>query len=106
MKIERIKPDEVLVRFDSNPSAAMAQAWSEEIKSYLTGDEKLARVDLTELEIVSSLGVSVVVAIYRNMERQGGTITVDVPNESMLRVFELFGLTKLFETRVAPPTSC
>jgi anti-anti-sigma factor len=103
MRIERVSPEELLVTLLSSPSAATAQTWIDQIKSELTGDETLARVDLTHLDIISSLGVSVIVGLFKSMEKQGGTIQVQVPNESMLRVFELFKLDDLFEVKVVSP---
>jgi anti-anti-sigma factor len=101
MNIERIGAKEVLVRLDSNPTAAQVLAWHDQVKAFLTGEEKMARVDMTELEIVSSLSMSFIVGLYKTMEKQEGSICVVVPNEGILRVFELFRLGNLFEIVLA-----
>jgi hypothetical protein len=44
--------------------------------------------------------VGVIVKIYRAMERQGGTISVEISNEEILKVFQVFQLTRLFEVKV------
>ncbi|MBN1868679.1 STAS domain-containing protein [Candidatus Sumerlaeota bacterium] len=102
MNVERINAREVVVRMDTNPTALVVPSWIEQVKAFLTGEEKTIRVDMTGLEIVSSLGVSFVVGLYKTMEQQDGTISIVVPNESVLRVFDLFGLTNLFEIGLAP----
>jgi len=101
MKITRESADTIRIAFSSNPSAADAQTWIDRIKRELDGVEKMAEVDLTGLEVVSSLAVNVVVGLFKAMENQGGTVRVLVANEKMLRVFELFQLTRLFEVTVA-----
>lgn len=100
MELERISQEELLVRLDSNPGTTETQEWIEQFKGSLTGEETLTQVDLTEISILSSLGVNVVVGIFQRMKKQGGTVRVRVANSKVLRVFELFQLTELFEVRV------
>ena len=100
MEIERINQDELLVRFSANPSTSAMREWSARIDQELTGKEKLARVDLTDLEVVASLGVNVIVGLFQKMQKQGGTIRVDVAGEKARRVFELFQLTNLFDVEI------
>ena len=50
MEIDRINNEEILVRLHSNPDVTAAQEWVDELRSQLTGDEKLVRVDLTDLD--------------------------------------------------------
>jgi anti-anti-sigma factor len=100
MKVLRISQEELLVIFESNPTTASTQDWIGHFSSELTGHEKVARVDLTRLDILSSLGVNVVVGIFQRMEKQNGTILVEVASEKTKRVFDLFKLTELFEVVV------
>ena len=100
MNIQHVTPEELLVKIDSNPSSADIAPWMERIKSSLTGQEKLARVDLTSLEVISSLGVNIIVGLYKNLEKQGGGIRVLVPGEKMANVFELFRLTELLRVEI------
>lgn len=101
MQITRDSDRQITVTLTQNPSAADAQTWIDRIKTELEGTEQSAAVDLTGLEVISSLAVNVVVGLYKAMEKQGGTISVSVRDERMMRVFELFQLTRLFEVRVA-----
>jgi len=100
MEIKRISPEEIEVRFTANPTSADTQDWIAQVKEELTGSETLARVDLTGLSILSSLGVNVVVGIYQRISKQGGSVRVDVASEKTKRVFELFQLTSLLDVRV------
>ena len=100
MNIQHVSPEEMLVKMDANPSSADIIPWMEQIKSSLTGQEKLARVDLTSLEVISSLGVNLIVGLYKNLEKQGGCTRVLVANERIANVFELFRLTELLRVEL------
>jgi len=100
MLIERVGTEDLLIRFESNPSTAIAQRWAEQFHGQLTGKEKVARIDAKPLRVLSSLLVGIIVKIYRAMERQGGTISVEISNEEILKVFQVFQLTRLFEVKV------
>lgn len=100
MQIEHPSEKEVVFTFTSNPGTADADAWMEQARQALNGQETRAVVDLRQLEMVSSLGINVAVSIYKNMQSLGGEMEVQVPDERMVRVFELFRLTDLFPVRV------
>jgi anti-anti-sigma factor len=103
MEIQRIDQEEIMVRFQDNPSTTDSAEWLTRFRSFLNGTEKLVRVDLTPLELLTSLGVNVVVGIYQRMEKQGGTIRVEVASDKTRHVLELFQLTTLFEVQVVQP---
>lgn len=101
MEIERISDEEIRVSFSVSPTASDAAEWNDAIKAALTGSEKSAHVDLTSMEVISSMGVNVIVGLFKALERQNGAIDVTVGNEKMLNVFELFKLDQLFPIRMA-----
>ena len=101
MKIEQISPEEVIIRFGSNPSAATAQLWAQQAKENLAGTVKRVLVDLKDFPVVSSLLMGVVVKIFKFMEERNGTISVDISNKDVLKVFEVFQLTTLFEVKLS-----
>ncbi|HUT24161.1 MAG TPA: STAS domain-containing protein [Sumerlaeia bacterium] len=101
MEIERISSDELLVRIASLPDVTASGTWVEQFRRELGGQEKMARIDLTALPVVSSLVVGVVLGVFKALQKQGGTIRVTVPREEMRHVFELFRLTSMFEVEVA-----
>lgn len=103
MEIKRLSQEELLVIITTNPDAAETQDWVQNVASELTGNEKKVTVTLKDLVILSSLGVNVIVGMYQKMKQQGGGIEVEVPNEQILRVFELFKLTSIFPVRIATP---
>ena len=103
MEIQRVSQEEIVVQFADNPSTTDSTEWLARFRSFLNGAEKLVCVDLTPLDLMTSLGVNVVVGMYQRMEKQGGTIRVDVASEKTRRVFELFQLTSLFEVSVVQP---
>ncbi len=101
MDIERVSPTELRVRFLANPSTSATQEWIARFKDELNGNEERVIVDLTAMEVLASLGVNVVVGMYQRMQKQDGTIEVQVASEKTRNVFELFKLTELFEVKVA-----
>jgi anti-anti-sigma factor len=100
MEIERISTDELRVRIVSSPDVTASRTWVDQFRRELEGQEKMARIDLTALPVVTSLVVGVVLGIYKVLERQGGTIRVTVSREEMRHVFDLFRLTTMFEVEV------
>ena len=100
MEIKRINQNDLLVRFSSNPGTADTQEWLAAYKAELTGNETLTRIDLTDLGVLSSLGVNVIVGIYQCMKKQDGAIVVEVGGPKTKRVFDLFQLTDLFEVKI------
>lgn len=101
--IEHPKENEILIAFKDNPDSAGASTWTDEIRSALTGQEKIACVDLTALPFLSSLGVNVIVALYNMMKKQEGRVKVLVPNAKMSHVFDLFQLKQLMDVELAQP---
>lgn len=100
MNIQHPRPEEMLVRFDRNPEVAETTAWSDELRSALNGKEESVKVDLTGLDVISSLGVNVIVGLYKHVTKNQGQIRVLVPDEKMLHVFKLFRLDDLFPIEV------
>lgn len=100
MEITRTSPEQFLIRFESNPSAATAQLWAQQAKEELIGGAKHAIVDLKGFPVVSSLLMGVVVKIFKAMEQQNGTLSVEISSKDVLKVFEVFQLTTLFEVKL------
>jgi anti-anti-sigma factor len=100
MDIQHVTAEELLVKIDANPSSADIAPWMEQIRTAMTGQEKEARVDLTSLGVISSLGVNLIVGLYKCMEKQGGATRVLVPSEKMANVFELFRLTEILKVEI------
>jgi anti-anti-sigma factor len=104
MKIQHPKPEEILITFDTNPDSSDATAWTDEIRSALSGEEKSATVDLKALPFLSSLGVNVIVALHNMIKKQDGRVTVLVPNAKMSHVFDLFQLRQLMDIQMIQPS--
>lgn len=54
-------------------------------------------VDLTNVDYISSAGAGVFIAALSESEENGGKIVLLNPTKSVLDVFDLLGLTQIFE---------
>ena len=62
------------------------------------GTQRLV-VDLRGVAFMDSSGLSVLVACMKRMREAGGDLAVSCPNESILKVFTVTGLDRLFTIR-------
>lgn len=56
-------------------------------------------VDLRGVGFMDSSGLSVLVASMKRMQEAGGELAIACPNESILKVFTVTGLDRLFTIR-------
>ena len=77
-------------------SAALLRASIEELLHL--GSQRLV-VDLRGVGFMDSSGLSVLVACKKRMQEAGGELAIACPNESILKVFTVTGLDRLFTIR-------
>ena len=77
-------------RLDSNTSRIL----EEELFDSLDGITTLI-FDFENLEYLSSAGIRVVLSAYSMLEENGGTATIINPNEEIVEIFEITGLTEI-----------
>lgn len=77
-------------RLDSNTSRML----EEELFDSLDGITTLI-FDFENLEYLSSAGIRVVLSAYSMLEENGGTATIINPNEEIVEIFEITGLTEI-----------
>lgn len=75
---------------DSNTSRML----EEELFDSLDGITTLI-FDFENLEYLSSAGIRVVLSAYSMLEENGGTATIINPNEEIVEIFEITGLTDI-----------
>jgi anti-sigma B factor antagonist len=55
-------------------------------------------IDLSGLAFIDSSGVAALVRALRQMDRDGQTLTLTRPSHTVVRVFEILGISSLLET--------
>lgn len=55
-----------------------------------------AVLDLAEAEVVDSLGITLILGLFKTCQQRGITFRVEGANPDLMRVFKLFSLPKLF----------
>src|SRR5205807_376501 len=53
-------------------------------------------VDLSEVNFMDSTGLGVLVGMLKRLDRAGGTLTIVTSDPTILRIFEISGLTDRF----------
>lgn len=53
-------------------------------------------LDLTEVEIIDSLGITLVLGLFKSCQKSGAAFSIEGVKPDILRVFKLFNLTKFF----------
>lgn len=62
----------------------------------LESAEKAVILDLSSTELVDSLGITLILGLYKSCQKRGITFSVEGAKKDIVRVFKLFSLNKLF----------
>lgn len=62
----------------------------------LESAKKTVVLDLSPTEQVDSLGITLILGLYKSCQKRGITFSVEGAKADIIRVFKLFSLTKLF----------
>ncbi len=72
-----------------------APQFEQEIKKYISVPN--LQVDFKNLEYISSAGLRVLLAVYKQVTKQGGTMKLCNLNDQVMEVFEITGFKKIFK---------
>jgi anti-anti-sigma factor len=92
------RPDDIMVvKLAGFLDAHTFQEFEKELSGLY--DQKKVRVvvDLTELEYISSAGAGVFIGHIGNYQEAGGNIVLMSPRENVKDVFDLLGLSQIFQ---------
>jgi anti-sigma B factor antagonist len=62
-------------------------------------------LDLTGVRIVTSDGLGLIIILHTKLQAAGGRLTITGVNPAVYEVFEVTQLTRLFDVRLAEPTT-
>jgi len=65
------------------------------MKALETAGDKVV-LDLAEVEIIDSLGITLVLGLFKSCQKSGAAFRIEGVHPDLLRVFKLFNLTKFF----------
>lgn len=69
------------------------------LEALIADGHRQLTLDLTDVTFLDSTGLGIVVGRLKRLTRHGGTMTVAVSHERVLRVFTITGLDRLLEIR-------
>jgi anti-anti-sigma factor len=91
------------VRVKGRFDATHAERVDRELKEVMSDGGHCIRLNLADVEYISSAGIRVLLAYYRDLKRLGGTLTVVEPSEMVRSVLDLSGFSgHLLEESRAP----
>ena len=93
MDISKKKENDAIVinvkgRLDTNTAPELEKFVAEEIK-----DAKKLKLDLAELDYISSAGLRVVLTLHKQMSGKGGSLVVAHPQDEVMEVFDMTGFS-------------
>jgi len=69
------------------------------LKEHLDQAKKAVVLDLSAAEMVDSLGITLVVGLYKSCQERSLAFSVEGVNAEVLRLFKFFNLNEVFEIR-------
>ena len=67
----------------------------EAVINELSDDTKELVFDMSEVEYISSAGIRVLLGAYKKMNSNAGIMRIEKPNDMVLEVFEMTGLSQM-----------
>jgi len=89
--------EEVVVRLIGELDLATAPRLSEELGDLVAGGILHVTLDLAELVFIDSTGLSILVSGLERLRNMGGNLALRSLNASTMKVFEITGLTGIFD---------
>ncbi len=97
MKCE-VKGDELVAEMDETLCAVNVKALYDEFKSWFSGAQNFTGlvVNLGRVTVIDSLGVNLLVGLYKECRKNNKVFRVIEPSPAIRRLFELYKLTAYF----------
>jgi anti-sigma B factor antagonist len=96
----------VTVRPGSDVVASMAGEFKSELKALLDEGIKDLVVDLSNVEMVDSVGLGVLIATHNSLRQAGGQLVVSNPSADIQSLFRTMRLDKHFKVVVGQKETC
>lgn len=99
MRIEREREEEVLTLKLSGRLETATSAAFQKVVDFELEEIRELKVDMKEVEYVSSAGLRVLLAAKKKMKAKNGSMTVHNVNEEVMQVFEITGFRNILDIR-------
>lgn len=97
MKLERIDDgDKTQVSIGGTLDALTAPEMRSMISQIIADGRKQIVVDLSELELIDSSGVAVLVSLYKRVRADGGDVKIVGAKDQPLAIFKLLRMDRVF----------
>ena len=90
---------QTIVRPGTNIVASMAQDFRKELLSLVDGGEKSLVLDLTDVKMIDSIGIGMVVALHNSLSKAGGNLALVSVPEDIHRLFKAMRLDQYFDVK-------
>lgn len=87
--------DTVMIMPVGRLDTTTAPQFEQELKKHLSLSN--LQVDFKNLEYISSAGLRVLLAVYKQVTKQGGSMKLCNLNDQVMEVFEITGFKKIFK---------
>jgi len=87
---------QVIVKPGTDLVASMADGFREELQQVIRESPESVTIDLTGVEMVDSVGIGVMIAVYNSLAKMEGMLKVINANKNLLNLFRTMRLDRHF----------
>ena len=91
--------DELVVRIKKSLDAFSSEEMLGELNRMIDGGAKRLVCDFSETEYISSIGVGVLMSVYKRLKKAGGDVILSGLKPKVRSIFETAGLLQIFTVR-------
>jgi len=95
------KGQRVVVKPDQDIVSAMSEAFKSELLSLLNKGFKELDIDMSEIEMIDSIGLGVLIATHNSLIKTGGKLMVSHVSDEIYDLFKTMSLDRHFEVHAA-----
>ncbi len=97
--------DKIIVKPGRNVVSSTAKAFREELLDLIHHDNREIEIDLSNVELVDSVGLGVFIATYNALKKMEGHLVVTGASQNIFNLFQTMGLSRHFKVLAKDPVS-
>jgi len=95
-EIQRLD-EQATIRPNNDITSLMAQEFKEELQALVDEGIKQLAIDFSDVTMIDSIGLGVLIAIHNGLSRAGGKLIVTQVSETIFNLFKTMRLDKHFD---------
>ena len=99
-EIER-QDGHVTIKPDNDITSLMAQEFKEELQALIDEGIKLLAIDMTDVAMIDSIGLGVLIATHNCLNKNGGKLSVNHVSDHIFSLFKTMRLDKHFDVNLS-----